>query len=571
MSKQFKIITPLASLFIALLLILFFKFSQRPYSYNDILARSDIGTLDEKEFIARYQGYLIRTGIDDNIPARQAILSQVVNEKLLLSTIRPVITQNTEYKNEIISKRDDFLVSAYADKIIKLSISVSEKELRYRYAAESASYHLMQLFTSTYEEAMSAKNAFDNGIEFEIVASNLKVPSILASIANDLGYVKGKNLKPDALAMLVPLSVGGVTQPIKVPTGYTLLQLLDKKENPLLTEQSYAMEIGRLTATIRRENVTKSAKSHIDNYLNNLKLVWNETLLADFHRYLRGRPNRSFEQTESESLREYGVNYYDNLFLNKNVLFSIAEYFEWSNRLSYRKQAKLETVNDLQAYVKGLVARRYLVTESLKSGIDDEKFQSEYAEAVESIKLRILKQAVIDSSTIAEIELRKFYDENYSDFKVIAQVRVREIVVQNSELAIALIDSINSGYDASTLASKHTLRQAVRQFGGDLGYINVNEFGEFQEEVEHADIGKLLGPFPKGDYYLIFELLDKTASYHPGYEETKSYLREEYISNYRNKILHKTYRRLAKEYNSHIYVDKLISINLVDPVVRAAI
>lgn len=130
MSKHYKLILPLASLITALLLMLFFKSSLSSYSDNDILARSDIGTLDKKEFITRYQKYLNRTGIEDNIPARRSILRQMVNESLLISTITSEITDKADYKNEIISKRDDHLVSAFAEKFIKPNISVTDKELR---------------------------------------------------------------------------------------------------------------------------------------------------------------------------------------------------------------------------------------------------------------------------------------------------------------------------------------------------------------------------------------------------------------------------------------------------------
>lgn len=335
MSKHYKILLSLTIVVATALSMLFLKSSSYNEDENAILAKSDIGTVNKTEFTVRYRDYLRRTGIEDIMPARQSILRQMVNERLLLSTIRPEITQNSEYKNEIISKRDDFLVSRYADKIIKPSISVTEEELRYRFSVESSSYHVRQLFTTTYDEAMSAKEALDSGFKFEFIASNLQVPSILESNINDLGYVKGKNLKWNALEMLAPLSVNGVTLPIKVPTGFTLLQLLDKKQNPLMTEQRYAKEIGRLTAVIRNENLTLSAKAHIDHYLESLHLEWDESILNKFHRYLNDELGDLNKPIEQEVLRGYGLSYSDNIFLNEEGIFTIADYFKWSSRFKY--------------------------------------------------------------------------------------------------------------------------------------------------------------------------------------------------------------------------------------------
>lgn len=565
MSKQYKIIIPLASLFAALLLILFFGLSSRPQNDNDILAESDIGTLDKKEFIARYQKYLRRTGINDNIPARQSILSQMLNEKLLLSTIKPTITQNIDYKKEIISKRDDFLVSVFADKFIKPNISVTDKELRKRYVVESTSYRIKQLFTITEDDAQHAKKLLEEGFELEEVAWEFKVPPMLDSNINDLGFVAGEDLKRKALLRLALLDKNGVTEPIKVPTGYTILQLLDKKPRPLITEFEFANEKKRLRRTLQKEHLKMNAISYVDEYLAELDVEWDESTLSNFRIYINSENIESYNSALSETLSKYLLQTTSVIARWESDEFTVGDYFEWSSRLYYRAPADLRDQNNLQAYILGLISRKYLVSESIKMGLDNEsQFLKNYALSIRYAQLSRLQKIVVDTSTITEKEIKEFYNTNYADYYEPEKVKLVEIIVKSRSFAEALIDSIGAGTSASTLAANYTLRESAREFGGNFGYISVDDLGIFRQSISETSVGNVTEPLEHGDYYLIFQVLDRVESYKPTYVELEPELRKQYVADYWNAILDKTYSRLKREQNAKIFMKRLNTINLVE-------
>lgn len=110
-------------------------------------------------------------------------------------------------------------------------------------------------------------------------------------------------------------------------------------------------------------------------------------------------------------------------------------------------------------------------------GIDFEKFKSDIWEDL--MIERLIKREVDHPVHVSASEIRRYYNDNLSDFDRPEQVRVRQIVLVNEQEANAVLEEIQAGMDFAVLARKRSTAPEAAE-GGDLGYFAMGEMpGEF--------------------------------------------------------------------------------------------
>lgn len=128
--------------------------------------------------------------------------------------------------------------------------------------------------------------------------------------------------------------------------------------------------------------------------------------------------------------------------------------------------------------------------QSLKDrGITLEDWRAELQERL--LMEKVGKQAAHAKVTVGDDEIRRFFQENRSEFDRPAQVRARQIVVGSEEEGRSLLTRLRKGESFAELAKQHSLSPDAEQ-GGDLGFFGRGEMpAEFDAAVFNLPIGKL--------------------------------------------------------------------------------
>jgi len=173
------------------------------------------------------------------------------------------------------------------------------------------------------------------------------------------------------------------------------------------------------------------------------------------------------------------------------------------------KQQKVDINGyDFKSKVLQELVRTVLLAELAESkGLGKEK---DVVNALAQYKQTFLAQKIISDATkdidVTDVEIENFYDQNKKYFKKPAEIKVREIVVNDKNTANGLYIRILQGESFSSLAKQYSKAKSALK-GGDLGYISYSKDKpkKFWEMISALDKGELSSVFKGEDrkYYIV--------------------------------------------------------------------
>lgn len=186
----------------------------------------------------------------------------VEREVIYQEAIRTDFIKNAKLQRELNDIAKDYIVAQFIDQNINKGISVSEREIE-NYYHENADefksfqdeYHVKLILVATYNEASEIRKLIKGKEDFAKLA---KQRSLDGSRLNggDLGFVTLDRLSPMLARVVVKLTKGELSSPIKSEVGYNLIYLEDRraKGSLLPLEQVKFIIKERLMETKRAEN-----------------------------------------------------------------------------------------------------------------------------------------------------------------------------------------------------------------------------------------------------------------------------------------------------------------------------
>ncbi|MGZ8832707.1 MAG: peptidylprolyl isomerase [Thermoanaerobaculia bacterium] len=166
------------------------------------------------------------------------------------------------------------------------------------------------------------------------------------------------------------------------------------------------------------------------------------------------------------------------------------------NNMPAPMRAQYEKSGGRMAFLDNYVAKRLLIQEAMKSGFDRRPdVQATLEAAKESALFDRYVREVVASSLVTDVEAKKYYDENQSQFAIPEQAKVRHIVISWNnkpkqdamELIKRVMTEIRAGVPSARDASPQTapillsrFSEAARRYsedgagagGGDLGWVS---------------------------------------------------------------------------------------------------
>ncbi|MDW3229442.1 MAG: peptidyl-prolyl cis-trans isomerase [Acidobacteriota bacterium] len=257
--------------------------------------------------------------------------------------------------------------------------------------------------------------------------------------------------------------------------------------------------------------------------------------LSDFENYVR-HLNPDQQEVSEEALRLL----FEQFVEDRLILYSA------------RKQGLELTEEEKQAFFKRLI-RDYPAEEDLTEKLAQDQSLEESL-LIEKYKYEKIKELIV-----TEDEIEKYYNENKKDFLVPERVKVSQILVTSSDLAIRLREKLLN-------AEEEEFRQAARDFsespdaykGGLMGIFKPGELPFDMEKVIFSlEEGKLSTVFQSAYGYHLFRLDKKYPPALLELDEIRPQIRNLLLETRVKDIVAKEVEELKATYHWELYPENL--------------
>lgn len=206
--------------------------------------------------------------------------------------------------------------------------------------------------------------------------------------------------------------------------------------------------------------------------------------------------------------------------------------------------------------LNGLIDKKLLLAEAERVGIGDEpEFKRKVEQFAQDQAVRLYRSIEIDQRiSIAEEELMQHYRDSHRD----RALRYAGILVATRDEAVELLDALAMGADFRQLARQHSLYEATRDQGGDVGkYYAIDDTAPPLRSIFSLPVGEVSEPLPWGGdppRYVIVKVLDEAPV---AFREVAPFVREEVFAQKRAQRAQALRDSLRAQYAPQIHYDKI--------------
>jgi len=171
-----------------------------------------------------------------------------------------------------------------------------------------------------------------------------------------------------------------------------------------------------------------------------------------------------------------------------------------------------------------------LLTEAARK--DNMQNDADVKRAVRAAEDQIVRKAWMSKKIRAEISegvMKQHYDVFVANFKPEDEVHARHILVDNEDVAKAVISDLRNGAKFEDLARAKSKDPSAQQTGGDLGYFTKSEMvPQFAEAAFGMKVGEVSPEPIKSQFgWHVIKVEDRRLTSVPNFEDAKPVIREQ--------------------------------------------
>ena len=430
-------------------------------------------------------------------------LNTMINIELMIMEVQAAdLDESPEFRARLAQVRQEKLASTFQDRALEVEEEVEESEVR-EYAERmglTRAIRLADIMVPSRENALAVLRELKNGVPFGQVAKQWSINKKTLAQGGDLGrYTTREQMITPLQDKLFSLALGQVSEPIKIGGHYSIFTVIADSTIELSPDRKLAIQMGLKEEKNQRARLTLVAelkeKYHLELDREGLALIVEKV-----------RGGTSFA-TEAE--RNIVLYRYDGGEITAQDLA------EADRALKGNALAQISDSSQVVAFAaRHVVPNAMLVEAALRAGIDEEAATVEWLDdqakqfLTRALRARVLRAKV----TIAENELRQFYEAHAERYLHPEQIEVQEILVETETEALSLMEQIQKGAPLGDLAKKYSIRSLEDRDEEGRFHFHLFEkdfFGGFVEVAEKAEIGALTGPAKVNEGYSIFKVLSR--------------------------------------------------------------
>ena len=426
-------------------------------------------------------------------------LNTMINIELLIMEAKAAeLDESPEFLARLANARREKLISIFQDRALEVEEEVEESEVR-EYAERmglTRAVRLADIMLPNRENALAALRELKNGVPFGQVAKKWSINKKTAAQGGDLGrYTTRENMIAPLQDKLFSLALGEITEPIKIGGRYSIFTAIADSTIELSPQRKLAIEMG-----LKKEKKQRAQSILVAELKKKYHLELDREGLALIAEKVRGGTSFAPETERNIVLYRYDGGEITAQDLAEAGRDALAQLSDSSQVIAFAE--------------RHVVPNAMLLEAALRTGIDEEAETVEWLEnQATQLLLRALRAQVLRAKvTIAENELRQFYEVHAARYLHPEQIEVQEILVETEAEALRLMEQIQKGSPLGDLAKKYSIRSLADRDEEGRFHFHLFEkafFGGFVEVAEKAEIGALTGPAKVNEGYSIFKVLSR--------------------------------------------------------------
>lgn len=563
---------------ILIILIIFAAFN---YAQEDrVVAQVGNYKIYESEFKDRFDftAHPKLLSKSDKEAAKLEFLKQLIAEKLLaLDAEKKGLNNEKEFKDilkplENMFVRDELYKNEIKDKVkyttsdIKDGIEKIKKKLALKFIYSDKRNELDIIFQELNKGA-----SFDSilALRAEFQAQN----SIRLITFGDMD----KKIEDE----VYKLKPGEYTSVLNSEDGFYILKLISAADNQDLKDNANTLEdVKRIVETrIEREKYLKFYHDFFSKYkVTADKRIFEKLIkifvpkfadkyadknLVDGEKkyYLRGGEIKSvIDQLDSESVKSKFIHFEkksENVEYFLNALSQDGFFVQSIDEKSIR--------SSLSSYIRKFIEDELLTLEGIKKSLQNNKDVKKNIGMWRDYYLSQMQMtAILDSINVSDDELYSIYQKNNWEEVSPQKVNIIEVLTDKLENVEIVLRKLSEGEDIRSLARQYTVRDSLKNKGGEFGFFPVTENGELGKIASQMKIGEIYGPIKLEEGYSIFQLIgkktDTTSTYLRNFDEVKQEIKMKLILSRFEKAVNEYNYKLANKFGVKIFENVLNDI-----------
>ena len=414
---------------------------------DEIVAEFGKHQISLNEFRLSYLKLLKTPDTFDSRELREAYLQELINRRLLARSAEKLGYYDENLQYRVNAYRDKKLRDEHYKAVIKPKVQIEDEQVERVYQYMQESRHIRHLFAETRETADSLFNLLKQGASFDSLAEKIYNIPELEPNSGDLGWVNWDELDyPMAMAAFA-LKPGKISRPVRSRHGYHIIQVLDYKMVPLVSEQEFTAREKKTRYLAEYKMGDFIAATYLDDMMQNAEIK----VISKIMQIVGTLLSDHFSRKPSE---------YDAMYERQ---LSEKEYNELSNSLWDHREETLAMINGKPLTVGEFIsALEYVPYDILFQG---------FTPALDTVFRDVLLSRQAEKMNLHKRQTVRLQTNLYREYLLQLALRrqlVREVQVTDTEIRIefeknVLPDHPRVEFDSTRDVLKEQLLQSKKQ------------------------------------------------------------------------------------------------------------
>jgi parvulin-like peptidyl-prolyl isomerase len=511
--------------FLILILLLFFfpvMASNKCQSKEKIIGKAGNISISEQEFLKRYEFTPHVRSADnfDSTSFKKNFLYTLIAEKLLAqSAAAEGMDKSQNFRVAMDNLSDLYLRDALYKKEVLDKIVVPDSEIVVGKVRMMRTIRTKFIFSQDKEEIDRIFSEIDKGASFDSILTTRPE----RKEQKDAAEVTFGTMNEKMEEALYKVSVGQITFPIELKEGWYICKIysITKKFELDSRDKSKIEKIikSRIEDKIYQEFYKTFFRGTVINadrpMVEKLFKVIMGYLIENKNNLVKNRGSKyKIGEIDIPKIKKYFTpDELKNVFIkfpnNPLRLSGMFDYLSF-NDFEFLKVDSIHIKNMLNSYIKFYIQNELLAREAKKRGYanlpgvaSELKIWRDYYLSHEMTK------KIFNSEPVADDDAYNFFVKANQIIQQPDEVNVAEILSDNLDTIELVLKEVDKGADFKELAKKHTIRDSLKERGGEFGFFKISEKGEIGKIASSMKIGEVFGPIKAQDGYSVIKLLDK--------------------------------------------------------------
>ena len=388
---------------------------------NPVLISINNEIIDLESFKTNYALFINNTLKSDNLKNRYLQANTLIDEKLITQY---ALQGPKKYFDTISSKlekiKKQLLLNEYYEMAVKQKIKPNDNFLRKLFMWSKTTIQARHLFAKTDEEIQKIKYRLKKGETWEKIAGETFKDVQLKKNGGDLGMINIGDMDPAFEVAAFPLKDGEISDPVKTAYGYSIIQVLGRAYEPLITEDNFQHELAFLNAHAMSLLSYPALDSHTKKLISELNIRFADNVLSRLWEHIKYSKQEQLLSTPNEKLVTFG----------NDISWSVQECLSGISELSIRQKNNISSKKRMRLTIKGLIARNSFLEKSISLKIDEtDHFKKELDRAKSHLLIQSVLSDKLSNKKNKELK-RKEYFNFISSFREQSIIEIDTVLIK---------------------------------------------------------------------------------------------------------------------------------------------